>query len=512
MRINLERFQKKIVLRTLRLEDYEDLVKLQEVCFPGMKPWSREQLQSQLTIFPQGQLCIEYNERIVASSSSLIIDFDLYGDKHTWFDIADHGMIRNHLDTGDTLYGIEIMVHPKYRGMKLARRLYDARKQLAKEHNLMRIVIGGRIPGYAQHKEHMTAREYVEKVQNKTLIDPVMTAQIANGFVLKRLIQAYMSSDAESDGWATLMEWTNLDYDPSPRKQYLSARPVRICAVQYQMRKVRDFDDFAQQCEYFVDVASDYKSDFVLFPEIFTTQLLSCIEPQRPGKAARQLHDFTGSYIDLFSRLSINYNVNIIAGSHFVMEEDHLYNASYLFKRNGEIGQQKKLHVTPNERKWWGVEPGSSLEVFDTDCGKISIQICYDIQFPELSRIAVERGAEVIFVPFCTDERHGYLRVRYCAQARCIENQVYVAIAGTIGNLPYVENMDIQYAQSGIFTPSDFIFARDGVAAECTPNVETVLIHDVDLAKLHRHRKSGTTHNWLDRRKDLYEVLLKEKD
>lgn len=508
-KIDLESFQKKVVVRSIQMDDYDQIVDIQTLCFPGMQPWSREQIASQISIFPEGQICVEYNGKVVASSSSLIIDFDMYGEKHSWFDIADRGMIRNHNPDGDTLYGIEIMVHPDYRGMKLARRLYEARKQLCREKNLMRIVIGGRIPGYSKHQSTLTAREYVEKVQNKSLVDPVLTTQLSNGFVLKRLIQSYMATDNESCGWATLMEWTNLDYDPSPRKQYLASRPVRICAVQYQMRKVRDFDDFANQCEYFVDVASDYKCDFILFPEIFTTQLLSCIEPQRPGMAARELHRFTPQYLDLFSKLSIRYNVNIIGGTHFIVENERLYNTAYLFKRNGDIGQQKKLHVTPNERRWWGVEPGDELQIFDTDRGKISIQVCYDIQFPELSRLAVERGAELIFVPFCTDERHGYLRVRYCAQARCIENQVYVAIAGTVGNLPYVENMDIQYAQSGIFTPSDFIFARDGIAAECTPNVETVVIHDVDLEKIRHHRNRGTTRNWYDRRHDLYEVIHK---
>jgi predicted amidohydrolase len=156
------------------------------------------------------------------------------------------------------------------------------------------------------------------------------------------------------------------------------------------------------------------------------------------------------------------------------------------------------------------VKPGDGIEVFDTDRGKINIQICYDIEFPELSRVAVSKGAQIIFVPFCTDERYGYLRVRQCAQARCIENGVYAVIAGNVGNLPFVENMDIQYAQSGIYTPSDFMFSRDAIAAECTPNVETVVIHDVDLEILKRHRSNGSTLNWFDRRQDLYEVVLKK--
>ena len=131
----------------------------------------------------------------------------------------------------------------------------------------------------------------------------------------------------------------------------------------------------------------------------------------------------------------------------------------------------------------------------------------YDVEFPELGRLATEKGAEIIFVPFCTDERQSYLRVRCCAQARAIENQIYVAMAGTIGNLPSVENIEINYAQSGIFTPSDFAFARDGIAGECQPNAETVVVADVDLETLRRHRHSGTVQNWKDRRLDLYKIV-----
>jgi predicted amidohydrolase/ribosomal protein S18 acetylase RimI-like enzyme len=503
-------FARSIIVRPIRLEDYDQIVGLQLKSFPDMKPWSKEQIESQLATFPEGQICIEYQGRIVASSSSLILDFAMYADWHNWREIADSGFIRNHNPEGNTLYGIEIMVDPDFRGMRLARRLYDARKKMAREKNLMRIVLGGRIPGYHQHKDQMTAREYVDRVINKDLFDPVLTTQLSNGFVLVRLLKSYLDSDKESQGFATLLEWTNLDYQPDLQKVYIPSKAVRICAVQYQMRRVKSFEDFARQVEYFVDVAADYKSDFILFPELFTMQLLSFAESARPGIAVRKLSEFTPQYLDLFGKLAIKFDINIIGGSLFSVEENHLYNIAYLFHRNGGIDKQYKLHITPDERRWWGVEPGNVIEVFDTDRGKVSIQICYDIEFPEVSRIAADQGAQIIFVPYNTDERYGYLRVRYCAQARCIENHVYVAIAGTVGNLPFVENMDVQYAQSGIFSPSDLPFSRDAIIAESTPNIETVIVDDIDLELLKRHRQSGTVLNWHDRRNDLYEVRLKK--
>ncbi|MCR9296143.1 MAG: GNAT family N-acetyltransferase, partial [bacterium] len=429
--LDLKEFEWKTRVRRLTLDDYDALFDMAQKCFPGMQAWDRSQIESQLAIFPEGQLCVEIDGQLVASSSSLILDYDPKLEWHNWKAVADGGYIRNHRPKGDTLYGIEIMVHPDFRGMKLSRRLYDARKELCREKNLARIVIAGRLPGYHRHADSMSAREYIDQVINKNLYDPVLTAQLANGFSVRGLIPNYLPSDTESCGYATYLEWTNLDYVAGAKRRFHHAvEPVRICVVQYQVRTVKNFEEFAQQCEFFLDTASDYKSDFVLFPELFTTQLLSCVEAGQPGAAARQLAEFTPRYLDFFTEMAVKYDLNVIGGSQFVIEHGTLYNVAYLFQRDGSIGKQYKIHITPSERKWWGVNPGNRVEVFDTDCGRIAIQICYDIEFPELTRIAAQKGAQLVFVPFNTDTRHGYLRVRHCAQARCIENHLFVAIAG----------------------------------------------------------------------------------
>ncbi|MEO8681459.1 MAG: nitrilase-related carbon-nitrogen hydrolase, partial [Vicinamibacterales bacterium] len=193
-------------------------------------------------------------------------------------------------------------------------------------------------------------------------------------------------------------------------------------------------------------------------------------------------------------------------GSQFEQDGDRLYNTAYLFHRDGAVDKQRKLHITPHERRWWGVQPGERMQAFDTDRGKIAILTGYDVEFPELARIAFDQGAQMLFVPFNTDERNDYLRVRYCAQARAVENPVYVVLSGCVGNLPEVEHADIHYAQSAILTPSDFYFNRDGVASECQANIETVIFAEVDLEMLRRQRRKGTVLNWEDRRTDLYTV------
>ncbi len=288
----------------------------------------------------------------------------------------------NHDPEGDALYGMEIMVDPDYRGMKLSRRLYDARKTLTRKKNLKKILAGGRLPNYYKHKDKMTIQEYLERVMDRKIYDPVLTAQISNGFVLKRILPDYLPTDKASGGYATFLEWTNLAFEPKGLRRHETPY-VRVSAIQYQMRVISGFDEFAKHSEFFVAAASDYKSDFVLFPEMFTMQLLTFLPNKRPGEAVRQLSDFTEKYIELFTNLAIKHNINIIGGSHFNIENDNLYNISYLFKRDGTVGKQYKLHITPSEKKWWGVKGGDKVEVFETDKGKIAILICYDVEFPE---------------------------------------------------------------------------------------------------------------------------------
>lgn len=501
----------KVRLRQLRLKDYKQIVEIQLKSFPGMKPWSEEQFKSLLSHFPGGQLCVEYGKKVIASSGSLIINFDDYSETSTWNELTDSGNITNHNQYGDTLYGMEIMVDPEFRGMKLSRRLYDARKDIARKFNLKRIIIGGRLPNFHKYKK-LGIDKYIERVVNKSVYDPVLTAQLSNGFLLRRVLPGYLPNDHESCGYATLLEWVNYNHEDKAGRDAGRSPYVRVSAVQYQMRSIRNFKEFGKYCEFFVDTASDYRSDFVVFPEMITLQLLSFLPKKKPGEAVRMLTNYTGQYIELFTRLAITYNVNIIAGSHFNVENDELYNISYLFRRDGTCEKQYKVHITPHEKKWWGVKSGNRINVFNTDKGKIAILICYDAEFPELARIAVSKGAKIIFVPFNTDDRRGYLRVRYCSQARAIENQIYVVITGCVGNLPEVENLDVHFSQSAIFTPSDVEFHREAIASEATPNTETLIYQDLDLNLLKRNREMGAVQTWNDRQQGFYKLHYTEDD
>ena len=499
----------RLSVRRLEPGDIDAVIRLQRACFPDIAPWSEAHLRNHILTFPEGQIGIELDGELVASSSSLMLDSQDWDDDHAFSEIVPGGLLTNHDPDGDVLYGIDMVVSPDARGMRLSRRLYDARKELAQLLNLRKMVIAGRIPRYHQHADAMDASEYVRRAIHKEIEDPVITAQLSNGFVVRAVLEGYLPSDRESRGHAVLMEWMNPRHTPT-RKPRSRAR-VRVATVQYQMRTISSFEEFATQTEFFVETASDYRCDFLLFPELLTNQLFGLIPADRPGARVRILAErYTKPYIEHFSRLAIRYAVNVIGGTHLVLEDDgRLYNDAFLFRRDGAIERQRKIHITPAEHRWWGVSPGNDVQVFDTDRGKVAIAICYDVEFPELVRRQRELGARILFVPYNTDIRSGHVRVRTCAAARAIENHMYCVLGGACGNLPFVEGADIHWAQSCILTPSDIPFQRDGVAVEATPNVEAMLVHELDMETLRRTERTGTVRTWKDRRSDLYRVEWK---
>ncbi len=500
--------QHRLKLRNLHLFDYGDVQEIMELVYQDMDgSWNREQFASQLARFPEGQICIEDNGRVVACALSLIVDYSRYGDRHNYWQITGNGYLTTHDPNGDTLYGVDIFVHPSYRDMRLGRRLYDARKELCEKLNLRAIMVGGRIPGYGKYSPNMSPQQYVEMVKDKEFVDPILTFQLANDFHVRRIVTGYLPDDLESKAYAVLLEWLNIYYEE--KEVLIGGRKsvVRVGAVQWQMRQLTSLEELLQQIEYFVDAVAGYKTDIMLFPEFFNGPLMARFNQHNTAEAVRQLAEYTEPLRNAILELAIAYNVNIIAGSMPEYRDVALYNAAYICRRDGTWDKQSKLHITPDERSYWGLQGGDLLQVFELDVGKVGILICYDVEFPELPRLLADQGMQILFVPFWTDTKNAYLRVRRCAQARAIENECYVVISGSVGNLPKVENMDMQYSQAAVFTPSDFAFPHDAIAAEATPNTEMTLIVDLDLDNLKEMRTHGSVRNFRDRRLDLYKVV-----
>jgi len=503
---------KKIELRNLTLQDYIGLKEamIQAYSGGGVTHWNKAAIERLLNIFPDGQLCVVVDGKVAACALSIIVDYDKFGDKHTYDQITGNETFNTHDPKGDVLYGIEIFVHPEFRGMRLGRRLYDARKELCESLNLRSIIAGGRIPKYRDYANELTPRQYIEQVKLKEIFDPTLTFQLSNDFHVRKILKNYLPEDEASREYATLLEWNNIYYQEEEKLINMPKSEVRVGIVQWQMRLFPNFDALIRQVEYFVDAVSDYQSDFILFPEFFEAPLMADYNHLGEARAIRELAGYTNALREKFTEFAVSYNVNIITGSMPKVEADgHLYNVSYLCRRNGSWDTFRKIHITPSERDAWGMKGGHELKVFDTDCGKVGILICYDVEFPELARIYADQGMQILFVPFLTDTQNGYNRVRLCAQARAIENECYVVIAGAVGNLPRVNNMDINYAQSAIFTPSDFAFPTNAIRSEATPNTEMTVIADVNLELLKELHEYGSVNTLKDRRQDLYEVKLK---
>lgn len=503
----------KLNLRNLEAADYPQLKQLMDRIYHDIGgAWGKKTISRLIKDFHEGQIALEDDGKLIGVALSVLVDYSVFSDPHKYDDLIGQSEIIHHQSDGDAIYGLDVLIDPDYRGKRLGRRLYEARKELCRNRNLRAILAGGRMPVYHQYADELTPTEYIEQVARKEIYDPILSFQLANDFQVKRLMRRYLPEDKKSLGYATLLEWTNILYEPSQRFLKTQRTSARIGAVQWQMREFDSVEAVLTQVEYFVDALSDYQSDFAVFPELFNAPLMGLKEQGNDIAAIHYLSRFTERFRQELARMAVSYNINIIGGS--MVEEDNdgrLYNVSYLFRRDGSEERQYKLHVTPQERRDWVIEGGHELSVFETDAGRVGILICYDVEFPELARILADQDMDILFVPFWTDTKNGYLRVRHCAQARAIENECYVVLCGSVGNVPSIENLDIQYAQSAVFSPSDFAFPHDAVLNETTPNTEMIFFSDLDFTRLKIVRNEGSVTNLKDRRHDLFNLKWKKK-
>ncbi|MCB9072847.1 MAG: carbon-nitrogen hydrolase family protein [Bdellovibrionaceae bacterium] len=270
---------------------------------------------------------------------------------------------------------------------------------------------------------------------------------------------------------------------------------VRVATLQYFIRPVLSFQDFEAQVESLVETAADYKVRLIVFPEYFTTQLLTLGNIKVPiHEQIRGLAKQEDRFCELMAKLAKKHNVYIVGGTipSLSSNGETVYNRCHVFSPSGKSGYQSKLHMTRFESEEWHVSSGKTLKIFETDFGKFSVAICYDVEFPEIARAAAQKGAQLLITPSCTDDRQGFLRVRYCAHARTIENQMYVIHSATVGSLPMVPAISLNYGQAAILNPSDFSFSRDGILAEGVPNQEAMVIGEINLALIDESRKQGT--------------------
>jgi GNAT superfamily N-acetyltransferase len=198
-----------ILISQTRPECIPQLVELQIVCYPTLADTSRlksPHFESHLRIFPEGQWVALDGVRVVGMSAGFLYTFDFDHPHHTFDEIIDYGFFTRHDPQGRHFYGADVSVHPDYRGRGIARRLYDARKQLVRQRGLESIVTGAMIPGFAHYKHTMDARTYVCRVVTGKIFDPTLSVQLRQGFRVRGLLPNYLP-DTATDGWSVLIEW-----------------------------------------------------------------------------------------------------------------------------------------------------------------------------------------------------------------------------------------------------------------------------------------------------------------
>lgn len=506
--------KRSVKVRRMKLEDVPGVVECQKAAYAGFQSdmlCNARNYEFQIAAFPEGQFLAECDGRVIGYCTSLIVLIDDQSPWYSYSEITGVGTFSTHDPSGDTLYGADIAVHPDFRGQGVAAKMYVQRKALMKRFNLRRMVAGGRIPGYAEYAGRLTPEQYIDAVKAGRLKDLALSAHLKAGYEVRGVHLGYLT-DGESMNYATLLEMINPNFNPAKRRIAGApirkpVRKIRVCAAQYEMRPIKSWDDFERQVEFFVETANEYYCHFLLFPELASAQLFSMMPPDMETiDAVRELAKMHGKYEVLFKRMAAKYGLYIIGGTHPMEVEGELRNVAHLFTPAGNVYTQDKLHVTSGERRYWGMQPGNTLKIFDTPHGRIGILVCYDIEFPELARLLTLRGVDALFVPFATDERKSYHRVRYCAQARAVENMIYVVLAGCVGNLPQVRSFLVNYGQAVVCTPCDIAFPMDGIAAEADPNCETVVITELDLNDLAMERDLGSVRPLHDRRPDLYDL------
>lgn len=205
----------KVIIRIMTKDDISKIVELQKVTFPLMAAegvyWKPKQLEVHLKVFPEGQFVAEYHDKIIGSCSSLIIKLEPEYKEHTWKEACGDSFFKGHNPKGDSLYGADVSTHPDYRRLGIATKLYDARKALAVNLNLWRIIAGGRLFNYCEYAKELTPLEYVQKVKKHEIKEPVLAFQIRNGFKFIKILPHYMK-DARSLNNAAFIEWINPNY------------------------------------------------------------------------------------------------------------------------------------------------------------------------------------------------------------------------------------------------------------------------------------------------------------
>jgi predicted amidohydrolase len=290
-----------------------------------------------------------------------------------------------------------------------------------------------------------------------------------------------------------------------------------VASVQYELCHLESEADFWAHVVTYIQQAIDGHADLIVFPEYVTAHLLTLIPETDHRSACAFLNSYTPVYTKIFQKKAMEHQLMILAGTHICATpmntaQKKYRNQAFLFFPDGRIETQAKLHLTPEEQKRWPLVQGNALNIIETNWGRMAILTCYDIEFPELARLAAEQDVRVILCPSYTDQGAGYYRVRTCCQARAIENQLFVVLGGLVGQLAEARaQVDRGYCQAGVFAPCDYPFPADGILAVGETNQSALVLYDLDFDTLcmNRTASGGAVAPFFDRRSEWYDAERK---
>lgn len=156
-------------------------------------------------VFPEGQfVALTDDGRVVGSTSTMRCDFDFEHPQHTFLGFTGNLTLSTHRPDGAWLYGLDIMVHPNFRKMGIARMLYRARQAYCRANGLRGQVTTGMLNGYWPRRAEMPPETYFEKLLAGEIADPTVSAQQRIGWEIVGLVPDYLD-DPQCGNYGVLL-------------------------------------------------------------------------------------------------------------------------------------------------------------------------------------------------------------------------------------------------------------------------------------------------------------------
>ena len=269
---------------------------------------------------------------------------------------------------------------------------------------------------------------------------------------------------------------------------------MKIALAQYPIGRFASLDDWQTDTAKWVARAVKDGATLLSFPE-YGGMALTSLLPQALQQDLRgqipALEEFHADFVATFALMAARHRVVIQAPSLPVMVGGRIHNRAYLMSPSGKVDFQDKRQMTRFEKEQWGISSGQELKIFEIGETRIGIAVCYDIEFPLIAHALAKAGADLVLAPSCTDTMAGANRVHVGARARALENQIYVAVAPTVGNAHWSPAVDVNTGWAAVYSTPDRGFPDDGILAKGALDQPGWVTAELDFEALKRARNQA---------------------